>query len=308
MGLMSKRAVSIIFIITLIIFFFQVQFCYSQDPQVGVLMSGNTAYFREIHNAFTEALKSKGIKAEIALQTPAPDVMAWANAARKFVVLDMDAIVTYGTPVTQTVLSETSNIPVVFAGVYEGQEIKGKNATGVVSHVSVAGLLKNLKGIKNFSTLGIVYNSAEKATLDELSEVERLSGQFSFKPVKFNIKNRGDIQRIKDVDALFITSSCAVAVCINDIVQVAKKNKIPTAATMGGLDERGVLLTLFADPKSQGRAVAEILSRILQGESPSSIPQEDTKKIQLVVNLREATALGLTVPFDILSVATKVIK
>ena len=310
MGVMRKRVVFITFIITLVISFCHVQYGYSEDQQIGVIMSGNIPYYREIHSAFTEALKSQGIEAKIALQTPAPDVMAWANAARKFVVLDMDAIVTYGAPITHAVLSETSKIPVVFAGVFKSQEsgLKGNNVTGVVSNVSIAGLLKNLKGIKNFSTLGIIYNSAEKSTLNELSEIERLAGQVGFKPVKFNIKNRGDIQTIKNVDALYITSSCAVAVCVNDIVKVAKQNKIPTAATMGGLDEQGVLLTLFADPAAQGQAVAHMLSRILKGESPSSIPEESPKKIQLVVNLKEATSLGLTVPFDILSVATKVIK
>lgn len=308
MDVVNKKAVFIT-VVTLLIFFCRVPYGFAKDPQVGIILSSNISYFEDIHKAFTKELQVGGIKADIVVQKPAPDTMAWTNAARKFVVLDMDVIVTYGGPATLAVLSETSKIPVVFAGVYESKALGSKgNVTGVSSKVSIAGLLKTLKGIKNFSTLGVIYNSAEKSTLDEVAEIERLSGQLSFKPVKFNIRTRGDISKIKDVGAIYITSSCVAAMCVNDIVSFARKQKIPTAASMGGLEEKGVLLTLFADPELQGKAVAQMLARILKGENPSSIPEENTKKIQLVINLKEATALGLTIPFDTLSVATKVIK
>lgn len=308
MDVMNKKSV-LIPVVTLLIFFCYVQYGFAKDPQVGIVLSNNISYFEDIHKAFTQELQVKGVKADIIVQKPAPDIMAWTNAARKFVALDMDVIVTYGGPATLAVISETSKIPVVFAGVYEGKALKSKgNATGITSKVSIAAILKTLKGIKNFSTLGIIYNSAEKSTLDEVAEIGRLSGQFSFNPVKFNISKSRDISKIKHVDAIYITSSCVIAMCVNDIISFARKQKIPTAASMGGLEEKGVFLTMFADPEQQGREVARMLAQILKGEKPSSIPVENAKKIQLIINLKEATILGLTVPFDTLSVATKVIK
>lgn len=307
---MNKKAIFIVIVFSLLVFLYHVPCGYTEDPHIGVLMSSNIPYFEDIHKSFTKELVAKGIKADIAVQKPAPDILAWANAARKFVAFNMDAIVTYGTPATQAVLSETSKIPVVFAGIHESKTLgsKGGNVTGVTGNVSVAALLKTLKGIKNFSTLGILYNSTEKSTLNEVAEIERLSGQLSFKPVKFNIRKNEDISNINNVDAIYITSSCMAAMCVNDIVRIARTQKIPTAASIGGLEEKGILLTLFADPELQGKAVAQMLSRILKGENPSSIPEESTQKIQLVINLREASSLGLSVPFDIISVATKVIK
>lgn len=308
MDVMNKKSVFIT-IVALLTFFYHAPYGFAKDQQVGIILSSNISYFEDIHNAFTRDLQVIGIKADIVVQKPAPDTMAWTNAARKFVALDMDVIVTYGGPATLAVLSETSKIPVVFAGVYESKSLGSKgNATGIISKVSIAGILKTLKGIKNFSSLGIIYNSAEKSTLDEVAEIERLSGQFSFKPVKFNIRARGDISKIANVDAIYIASSCVAAMCANDIISYARKQKIPTASTIGDLGEKGVLLTMFADPEQQGKVVAQMLARILKGENPSSIPEENPKKIQLVINLKEATALGLTVPFDTLSVATKVIK
>jgi len=308
MDVINKKSVFII-IVTLFIFFCHVQYGFATDPQVGVVLSNNISYFESIHKAFTKELQVKGIKADIVVQKPAPDTMAWANAARKFVALEMDAIVTYGSPATLAVISETSKIPVVFAGVYESKALRSKgNATGIISKVSIAAILKTLKGIKNFSTLGVIYNSAEKSTLDEVAEIDRLAGQFSFNPEKLNIRAGGDISKLKNVDAIYITSSCVVAMCVNDIISFARKQKIPTAASMGGLEEKGILLTMFADPEQLGEEAAHMLARILKGENPSSIPEENPKKIQLVINLKEATALGLTVPFDTLSVATKIIK
>lgn len=279
------------------------------EKTIGVIMSSDIPYYRAIHKSFTGELNSKGIKAEVVLQTPAPDSMAWVNAARKFGAIGADVIVTYGAPATIAAASETSNIPVIFAGVYDlgSLGVKGGKVTGITSKVSIAGLLKNLKSITNFSTLGVIYNSSEKDTVKVADEVERLGGQFSFKATKITIKGPGDISKIKGVDAILITS-CVAMDSVGEIVSVARIQKIPTSALIGGGEERGIVLTLSADPVEQGREAADIVERIIKGESPTAIPVEGPKKIQLIVNLKEATALGLKVPFDILSAATRVIK
>jgi hypothetical protein len=71
----------------------------------------------------------------------------------------------------------------------------------------------------------------------------------------------------------------------------------------GGGEDKGIVLTLSADPAEQGREAADMAARVIKGESPSAISIE-----KLIVNLKEATALGFKVPFDILSSATRVIK
>jgi putative ABC transport system substrate-binding protein len=277
---------------------------------IGLIMTGYTSCYRPFYGSFVSGLKSEGIKAEVILQTPYPDEMAWINAARKVVAIDADFIVTYGTPVVKAVLSETSEIPVIFAGVYDvgGLSTRGKKVTGITSKVSIAGLLKNLKGITNFSTLGIVYSSTNKETLDEAKEAESLGEKFSFKSVKFNVIRQEDVSEIKGVDAIFITTSCKVMTWLDDIVKIARKQKIPTASLLGGGEERGIILTLYADPEEQGKEAADILARIIKGERPASISIRNPKKIQLVINLKEASTLNLKVPFDILSSATRIIK
>ena len=283
------------------------------EKTIGVIMTGGIPYYKELHKAFTDGLASEGIgpgKATVVLQTPTPEAMSWTNSARKLVAIGSDVIVSYGAPATLSAMNETSEIPIVFAGVYDPQAlgISGKNTTGISSKVPVASLLKNFKSISNFSTLGVVYNEAEKDTVLQANEVKQLEANFGFRSIKFNFRKSDDISKITRVDALYLSTGCAAMHCVNNIIGVARKFKIPTATTIGGGESSGVVLTISANPSEQGREAAERVAKILKGSKPASIPVENPKKIDMVINMREATELGLKIPFDLLSAATKVIK
>ncbi|MDA8431572.1 MAG: ABC transporter substrate binding protein, partial [Nitrospiraceae bacterium] len=75
-----------------------------------------------------------------------------------------------------------------------------------------------------------------------------------------------------------------------------------------GGETSGVVLTIAADPGEQGRAAARITAKVIKGAKPSYLPVEQPRKIDLIINLKEATDMGLKVPFDLLTSATKVIK
>ncbi len=305
---MIKKIVVILIYSSILLCF--VSDAFTKDINIGVIMSSNIPYFKEIHKTLTAELEAKNIKTEMIIQTPSPDIMAWTNAARKINVIGVDAIVTYGTPSTQAVLSEYSNIPVVFAGVYDHNvlDTKGKKVGGILSKVSVAGLLKNLKDIYNFSTLGIVYSTLEKETILQVAEAERLGGQFSFKLSKINVKSRDDIFNIKNVDAIFVTTSSIAATYIDEIVSIGRSLKITVVTIMGGMEEKGVLLSLYSDPNEQGREVSELVTYIIRKNSLSSSDIRNPRKLNFVINLKEANRLGVKIPFDILTHATKVVK
>lgn len=308
-----KRKIALISLIIFALVFVLGSVTYAAEKTIGVIMTGDIPYYKSVHKAFLEEMAAKGLgpgKVNIVLQTPAPETMSWTNAARKLIAVDVNVIVTYGAPATLAVIQERSSIPLVFAGVYDPQAlgIGGKNVTGISSKVPVASVIKNLKGISNFSKLGIVYNDAEKDTVKQAEEVKALEGQFGFQSVKFNIKRFGDAAKISNVDALFITTSCSAMQCVDNVIGVARKAKIPTATTIGGGEERGIILTIAPSPAEQGKEAAERVVSILGGANPSSIPTEAPKKIEMVINLKEASSIELKVPFDTLTSATKVIK
>ena len=280
---------------------------------IGVIMTGNIPYYKDVHKAFSDGLAAEGLgpgSVEVVLQTPTPETMSWTNAARKLVAIGSDVIVSYGAPATLSAMAETSDVPIVFAGVYDPQAlgIQGKNATGISSTVPVASLVKNLKAIVGFSTLGIVYSTSEKDTVLQANDVARLEATYGYRSSKFNVKKPDDTAQISRVDALFLTTGCAAMHCVNNIVTTVRKSKIPTATTIGGGEQSGIILTLSANPQEQGRAAAKVAARVLRGEKPSGIPIEQARKIDLIINLKEANDLGLKVPFDLLTSATRVIK
>ena len=281
------------------------------EKTVGVVMTGNIPYYREIHKAFTEGLAIEGLgDTAVILQTPSPDKMSWVNAVRKLISVGADIIVSYGAPVTLTAVTEVPDVPVVFAGVYDPQAlgIPARNATGISSKVPVASLIKNLKSIANFSTLGVVYSEAEKDTVLQANDVRSFEGTYGYRSSRFNARKSEDIAKISRVDALLLTTGCAVMQCVHTIIGAVRKAKIPTGATISGEEGSGIILTLSANPQEQGREAARTAARVLRGAKPSSIPFEQPKKIDLIINLKEANDMGLKIPFDLLTAATKVIK
>lgn len=305
------KRTSIYFIILLSAALFMGTATAAAETTIGVVMTGNIPYYKEMHKAFTEGIAAEGLgKIELVLQTPTPEPLSWANSVRKLIAVGADLIVTYGAPATLTAIAETSEIPIVFAGVYDPQALGliGKNATGISSKVPVASLVKNLKGISNFATLGVVFSEAEKDTLLQVNDIKHLEASFGFRSSRFSVRKSDDIAKIATVDALFLTTGCAAMHCVNNIIGTARKAKIPTAATIGGGEVSGIMLTLAANPQEQGREAAKVAARVVKGAKPSSIPFELPKKIDLIINLKEATDMGFKVPFDLLTSATRVIK
>lgn len=285
----------------------------ADKKMIGVIMIPNIPYYEEIHKAFLETLSTEGItedKVEIITQKPLPDPISLMNTARKFAAVGTNIIVSYGAPSALAAVGEQTEIPVVFAGVFDprGVGIPLKNATGVSSKVSVSTLLKKLKSISNFSRLGVLYSDTEKDTVLQAEEAKKLEESLGFKTVMLNIKKSRDTAKITGVDALLITTSCPTQYCIDNIIDIARKASIPTASLTGSEGDKGVLLTITANPQEQGREAAKLAAKLLKGAKASSLSVIEPGKVDTIINLREASIIGLNVPFDLLSSATKIIK
>jgi putative ABC transport system substrate-binding protein len=82
--------------------------------------------------------------------------------------------------------------------------------------------------------------------------------------------------------------------------------KIPAASPVFGGEQAGIVLTVSASPVEQGEKAGELAAKALRGENPSGV--ESPRRIEVIVNLREARELDLKIPLDLLSSATRVIK
>lgn len=282
---------------------------HAKERTVGIIMTGDMDYYQQIHTAFVDVVGgTEGVN--FVVQVPSPEPMAWSNAARKLVVIGSDVIVTYGAPATLTVMKETSSIPIVFAGVYDpkSMNIAGKNATGISSKVSMMEILEKLRSVKPFSKLGVVFNKTEKDTILQVMEIKKIEGRMGFKTSLYDARRKGFSSTISGVDALLMTTSCAAMCEISDIVAYAKSSKVPTASTITGGEDRGILMTYVADPEEQGRKAGEMVMRVLNGHKISDIPQASPSNFLFIVNEGETASMGLSLPSSIIEAATRVIK
>ena len=275
------------------------------EKTVGVIMTGDIDYYHSIHQSFIDTMGGGDIN--FVVQVPNPEPMAWANAARKLVVIGSDMIITYGAPATLTVMKQTSSIPILFAGVYDpkAMNIVGKNATGISSKISVVKLLENMKLIKDFKTLGIVYNKSEKDTILQVMEVKKLEAKMGFSSRLYDARKKGFDTKINNVDAVLLTTSCTAMCTVTSLVNVARKQKLLTGSTITGGEDHGIIFTMSADPTEQGRVVGEMAQMLLNGHLLSSIPLREPKEIGVTVNSAEAAKLGLTVPASVIGAASR---
>jgi len=247
------------------------------------------------------------------LQMPAPDPLSWTNAVRKLVVADVNVLITYGGAPALLAIRETKSIPIVYAGVYDpaGIGVAARNMTGISSKVPLTSLLKYAKKLVSFTRLAVVYNELEPDSVLQVEELAALEGQYGFKTVKMAVKRVDDARALTfagKADIVLISVSATINEALADIVKSAHGSKIPTLSQMGGSGDKGVILTLAPSAVEQGEAAARITAKLLNGESPAGIAPEMPKLIELVLNLKEATSLGLKPSMDLMSDATRVIK
>lgn len=300
-----SRKFRILFLLLLII---AGPFEYASAKTIGVIMTGDIKYYQDIHDAFLKKMNQQGLK--IVLQKPMPDAMSWTNTSRKLATLGCDLIIAYGAPATLSTMKETSDIPILFAGVPDpdSMNITGKNATGISSTVSVDIIIKNLMTLSKFSKLGVILSKSEKDTILQTKTIKKNEGKFGFKSVLFTVSNKVKKGLIKDVDALLITSCSAGMMNIKEIIAMSRKDKIPSASLIGGGENEGVVFTMSANPEEQGRELAEMANKVLAGAKPGEIPVKRPQQIEIIINLKEARAMGIDISADLKSSATKVIE
>jgi putative tryptophan/tyrosine transport system substrate-binding protein len=286
------------------------------DGTVGVIMSGNIGHYQEVHKAFVAALAKAGVdqsKVDISLQRPSAEPMSWTNAAHKLAVAEVSVLVTYGAPAALAAIREAKGIPIVFAGVYDPNAagVSAKNVTGISSAVPMTSLLRYARKIVPFTRLAVVYNEQEPDSVRQADELKQLESQYGFQTVRMAVRRSADAGKLVftgKADAVFISVSAVVNEAIDVCVKTAHDAKVLTISQTGGTAEHGVILSLAPSATEQGEAAARLAARMLKGENPASMPVEFPKRVELVLNLKEAGEIGIKVPFDLITDATKVIK
>jgi len=246
-----------------------------------------------------------------------PDVTA------ELIRLKVDILVASGTPSVLPARNATSTIPVVFVaaidpvatGVVASLARPGGNVTGVTAvHTDVIGkrlqLLKEL--LPKASRVAFLVRAASPPTAQYLKEAERAARVLGMRLQILTVQDLGDLEgsfsSAQGASALLQVDDAMLTAQRVRIADVALKNRLPTMSGLSETVEAGGLMSYGPHYGDLYRLAATQVSKILKGAKPAELPVEQPTKFELVINLKTAKALGITVPRSILVQATKVIE
>ncbi len=279
--------------------------------------------------AFEQALQqlgwTQGRNVRIDYRSAGGDAATSHKQAEELVALAPDVIVSSGSFSTGQLLRVTHTVPVVFAivpdpvgsGFVDSLAQPGGNATGFMQfEYGLSGKwLELLKEIAPGLTRAIVlWDPAITAGIGQFAIIQSVatSAGVDIKPV--NVRDAGEIERAITAFArspnggLIVTASALSLVHRDLIIALAARHKLPAVYFERGFVANGGLISYGADFIEQYRRAAGYVDRILNGEKPADLPVHAPTKYELVINLKTAKALGLTMPPSVLARADEVIE
>lgn len=290
---------------------------------VAVITTGKLERYKQAHASFEKLLRSAGMsedQVKIFVQSPNPDPMSWANSIRKAVGVDANLIISYGAPMTIVAKDKSGKIPILFADVYDPKalgivkdlNVTGAMISGVSSKTPLEGLVATFVGIKPAKKIGILYTSYEQGSALQTEEIEAFAGKYKFKTDKVDVKGKMTAkkaaEKLNGVDAVYLTESVQVGKALDDLMAYFNSKKIPVFSQIPGLANKGAIANLEADPVEQGQLLGVHALQLLKGQNILSLPVRTPNKINMIINQKSATDLGLTVPAKTLGSAKQVIK
>lgn len=299
---------------------------------IGMLSSyaESDAAVREWKEAFVSQLRDAGWiigrNIEIDYRWSAGDLALMQKYAKELVALQPDVLVASNTPPTAALLRETHTIPIVFATVTDpvGSGFvatiarPGGNATGFFA-------LDSAMGGKWVEMLKEIAPSAARAALIFNPDTAPFSHYFS-DPFEAAARAIGvepilaathDQNELKAAIAAVARKGRGGLIAMPDTFTTGNRVQIITLAAQNGLPAiypfkfmatDGGLLSYGADETEGYRNTATYVDRILRGQRPNDLPVQLPTKLQLVINLKTAKALGLSIPQGLLTSADEVIE
>lgn len=277
-------------------------------PTVGVIVPKGSGFGKEIKEKFAERLKEVGIEAEVHVQTPGCDKVSRANAVRKLLAYEMDAVVVFGTCAAQDAADASKKIPVLLLAGYdptggrgERPEWMGSNVAAVACRTSVPFLFDNMEKTLELSAVGVLQCTDSEDSTAQLKEIKATARARDVNVIVADSRKETADQMKSTFAAaqfVFLGWECDPATMGLDLTRLQK----PVVSQSPGVSAPGIVFSLAANEDAMLVDGANLLARVLKkGERPGSIPITDCQKADFAVNLQEALSLGLKIPFEVLS-------
>jgi len=243
--------------------------------------------------------------------------------AAELLRLNVDVLVTHGTPGTLAAKHATTTTPIVMAS--SGDAV----ATGIVASLSRPGgnitgstffnpelIAKRLElakeAVPSIVTMGFLFNENNSSDRLLLETAEKTAESLKLKIVSLPVRMPNEISTILSaiathVDAVTTTDDGVFVSNVDAIVGLSRRNQIPLFG-FTELTQAGGFISYAVNIVELFRRAAVFVDKIIRGTWPADIPVEQPTKFELVINLKAAKALGLEIPPTLLARADEVIE
>jgi len=298
--------------------------------RIGVLMpfTANDPEAQARNVVFEQSLRELGWTVgrdlQIDYRSPGGDAASIRRDAAELVALAPDVLLAVGSSTTGLLLQATQTIPVVFvnladpvgAGFVQSLARPGGNATGFTNYeYSMSGKwVELLKQIAPHVTRVAVFRDPTLAAgIGQFSAIQSVAQSFGVELTPFSVRDPGEIERgvaafARSGNGGLIVTAGGTAFRRNLIIGLASRYKLPAVYSFRYYATDGGLITYGPDTYDPIRSAAAYVDRILKGEKPADMPVQAPTKYELVINLKTAKALGLTIPPSLLARANEVIE
>ena len=245
--------------------------------------------------------------------------------ARELLALKVDVIVTRGTPAAKAVKNATSTVPVVMmasgdpvgVGLVTSLARPGGNITGlsaIVGELSPKRLELIREIVPGLARIAVLANTSNDAVRRDWARIETAARSLGVQSQLLDLRESDalgptfDDASARRADALVVVIDAITQANQQRIVDLAMKHRLPAIYSSREFVDAGGLISYGVSYPDLYRRAAAYVDKILKGTKPADLPVEQPTKLELVINLKTAMALGLTVPPTLLARADEVIE
>jgi len=300
-------------------------------PRIGWL-SLNLAANPHLSEAFRQGLRDfgyvEGRNVVIEIRSAEGKLERLPALAAELVALKVDVIVASGTPAALATKQATRTLPIVFTAIADPVTSRlvtslaqpGGNVTGlsVLAPELVGKCLEQLKqavpGVGRVAVLWQPGGLGERTEKDMLKEADVAARALGVRPQFVGARGPDDVDRaFSDMTrgragALAVLPSSMLFGQRRRLVDLAVKSRLPAVYPWREVADAGGLMSYGPNLPDLSRRAATYVDKILKGAKPADLPVEQPTKFELVINLKTAKALGLTIPQSLLLRADEVIQ
>src|SRR5262249_52945647 len=291
-------------------------------PTIGILSTGNPGQlWSEFQAGLRELGYSEGHNIAFAFRSAEGKLESLRKLAGELVHLNVHVIVTIQTPSVIAARQATTEIPIVMApagdpvgtGLISSLARPGGNITGLsgtASEIEAKTLELIREALPSVRRVAVMANAPDPFSIPFVQQIEDGGGALGIAIQTIKVRGASEYgaafaAAIKEhADAVIVQGSLPR----NPAIDLALKHRLPLILGSGLAAREGFLVSYSPNQNDLYRRAAYYIDRILKGAKPADLPVEQPTRYELVVNLKTARALGLTIPPTLLARADEVIE